>query len=58
GAVAIDLEGETETALVPFDWILDAKLVLSDELLKRGADQRAARLDHQQSAPEGGASSE
>ncbi len=44
GAVAIDLEGEDETALVPFAWITDAKLVLTDELMKRGAEVRAARL--------------
>ena len=46
--VAIDLEGEAETALVPFTWITDAKLVLSDELMKRGADIRAARLAAEQ----------
>ena len=43
--VAIDLEGEDETALIPFAWIVDAKLVLNDELMKRGADERAARLE-------------
>ena len=42
--VAIDLEGEDETALIPFAWIIEAKLVLTDELMKRGADARAARL--------------
>jgi ribosome maturation factor RimP len=42
--VAIDLEGDEDTALLPFAWITDAKLSLTDELLKRGADQRAARL--------------
>ena len=42
--VAIDLEGEEDTALLPFAWITDAKLSLTDELLKRGAEQRAARL--------------
>ena len=41
--VAIDLEGEAETALVPFAWILEAKLMLSDELMKRGAEERARR---------------
>ncbi len=41
--VAIDLEGEEETALIPFEWIIDAKLVLNDELMKRGAEQRALR---------------
>ena len=38
--VAIDLEGEDETALVPFAWISEAKLVLTDELMKRGAEAR------------------
>lgn len=41
--VAIDLEGEADTALIPFAWLAEAKLVLTDELLKRGAEQRAAR---------------
>lgn len=49
GQVAIDLEGEAETALIPFSWISDAKLVLSDELMKRGADIRAARLASEES---------
>ena len=44
-AVALNLEGEEETALVPFAWIVEAKLVLSDALMKRGADARAARLE-------------
>jgi ribosome maturation factor RimP len=42
--VAINLEGETETALLPFAWITDARLVIDEALLKRGADARAARL--------------
>ena len=50
--VAINLEGETETALAPFAWIVEAKLVLTDELLKRGAEQREARI---QSEPAGDA---
>lgn len=45
--VAIDLEGEAETALVPFTWISDCKLVLTDELMKRGASERAARIDQE-----------
>ncbi len=44
--VGIDLEGEAETALVPFAWIVDAKLTLTDDLLKRGAEKRAERLLH------------
>ena len=42
--VAIDMEGEAETALLPFAWLVDARLVLNDHLLKRGAVARAARL--------------
>jgi ribosome maturation factor RimP len=42
--VAINLEGEAETALVPFAWIVEAKLVLNDALMKRGAEQREARI--------------
>ena len=52
-AVAIDLEGEEETAMIPFAWIVEAKLILTDQLMKRGADVRAARLQsEQQQTPE------
>ena len=47
-AVAIDLEGEEETAVIPFAWIVEAKLMLTDQLMKRGADVRAARLQSEQ----------
>ena len=43
--VGINLEGEAETALLPFAWLVDAKLVITDALLKRGAEARAARID-------------
>jgi ribosome maturation factor RimP len=43
--IGIDLEGEEHTALIPFAWVVEAKLVLSDQLMKRGAAQRAARID-------------
>lgn len=52
GAVAINLEGEDETALLPFAWISEAKLVVTDELLKRGAEARAARLAKEQEQEE------
>jgi ribosome maturation factor RimP len=42
--VAINLEGEEATALLPFAWLVDAKLVLNDDLLKKGAEARASRL--------------
>jgi ribosome maturation factor RimP len=48
GNIAIDLEGEDHTALIPFSWIIDAKLVMTDALMKRGADQRLARMEEQQ----------
>ena len=55
--VAIDLDGEDETALIPFAWLADAKLVLTDELLKRGAALRAARGEPEDDGlPEGEAS--
>lgn len=46
--VGVDLEGEEATAMVPFAWILEAKLVLTDQLMKRGAEVRAARLASEQ----------
>jgi ribosome maturation factor RimP len=42
--VAINLDGDAETALLPFAWITDARLIIDDALLKRGAEARAARL--------------
>jgi len=50
--VGINLEGETETALIPFAWIVEAKLVLDDELMRRGAEQRTARLHPDNPSPE------
>ena len=45
--VGIDLEGEADTAMVPFAWIVEAKLSLTDQLMKKGAEARAARLAEQ-----------
>jgi ribosome maturation factor RimP len=50
--VGIDLEGEESTALIPFAWIIEAKLILTDDLMKRGAEQRAARLNSDQDTTE------
>jgi ribosome maturation factor RimP len=50
--VAINLEGEAETTLIPFAWITEAKLVLTDALMKRGAEQREARIQSER-APDG-----
>ena len=47
--IGINLEGEDETTVyVPFAWVAEAKLVLNDELMKRGAAQRAARMELEQ----------
>jgi ribosome maturation factor RimP len=42
--VAINLPDEAETTLIPLAWVTEAKLILTDELLQRGADARARRL--------------
>ena len=43
--VGINLEGETdETAYMPFAWVAEAKLVMNDALMARGAEARAARI--------------
>ena len=56
GNVLIDLDGEDDTALIPFDWLSDAKLVLTDALMKRGAAIRAARGEPEDDGlPEGAA---
>lgn len=48
--VGINTEEDPDSTLyIPFAWISEAKLVMTDQLMKRGADQRAARL---QSEPE------
>ncbi len=39
GNVLLDMDGEEDTALIPFDWIADAKLVLTDALIE--ADLKA-----------------
>ena len=42
--VAVNLDGEEDTVLVPFAWMQDAKLTLSDALMTLGAQKRAARM--------------
>lgn len=38
--IAIDLEGEEDTALIPFSWVHNAKLVLTDELIRESLSRR------------------
>lgn len=40
--VMIDLKGEEDTALIPFDWITDAKLVMTDALVAESLKARPA----------------
>lgn len=44
-AVLIDLEGDDQTAVIPFDWIADARLTLSDELISESLRRAAASGD-------------
>lgn len=39
--ISIDLDGEEETALIPFAWLHNAKLVLTDELIRESLSRRA-----------------
>jgi ribosome maturation factor RimP len=48
--IALNAEGEEDTILIPFAWLVEAKLVLTDELMKRGADARQARLEHERAS--------
>ena len=48
--VAINIEGEAETAMVPFGWLLEAKLVVTDALMAAGAKARADRISSQEIA--------
>jgi len=49
-AVALNVEGEADTILIPFGWITEAKLILTEELMKRGAEARAARIEHERAS--------
>jgi ribosome maturation factor RimP len=40
--VCINLEGEEDTALIPFDWIANARLVLTDDLIREALRRRGA----------------
>jgi ribosome maturation factor RimP len=40
--VCINLDGEADTALIPFDWLANARLVLTDELIRESLRRRGA----------------
>lgn len=41
--VCLDIEGEEETALIPFAWIASAKLVLTDDLMRESLRAQKAQ---------------
>ena len=51
--VLLDVEGEEDTALIPFEWIANARLVLTDELIReslraaKAAEARESEDDQQ-----------
>jgi len=51
-SILVDLEGETETAQFPFDWISDAKLVMNDKLLKNSAASSKQQAKQQENENE------
>ncbi len=42
GNVGINLDGEEETAFIPFDWIAEAKLLITDALIEAGQKAKEA----------------
>ncbi|MEE2565448.1 ribosome maturation factor RimP [Hyphobacterium marinum] len=48
--VLLNIKGEDETALIPFSWIADAKLVMTDELMKADLQAREGAPDEQGSS--------
>jgi ribosome maturation factor RimP len=42
GNVCINLDGEADTALIPFEWLANARLVLTDELIRESLRRRGA----------------
>lgn len=41
-SIDINLDGEDDTAQIPFDWISEAKLLITDELIKAGQEKKEA----------------
>ncbi len=50
--VGLDIEGEEETALIPFSWIVAGRLVLTDDLIRDSLRAAKAALKTQQDNPE------
>lgn len=43
--VCIDLDGEEDTALIPFEWLANARLILTDDLIRESLRRRGADED-------------
>ena len=54
-SIRLDIEGEDETALIPFAWIMEAKLVLTDELIRHSlkAAKEAAEKEQEHEYADG-----
>ncbi len=52
GNVLIDLDGEDDTAVVPFAWIADARLVLTDALIEESLKQAKKAQANLEDTPE------
>ena len=47
--IAIDLDNEKETALIPFAWISEAKLIITNSMIVKGGREKTARKNKKQS---------
>lgn len=56
--VGIDLDGEEDTAFIPFEWIVDAKILITDELIAAGQKARGADNEFTNVADRGSATSQ
>ncbi|MEE9272478.1 MAG: ribosome maturation factor RimP [Robiginitomaculum sp.] len=46
--IAIDLDNEKETAFIPFDWISNAKLLITNSMIKKGQKKENKKLKKRQ----------
>ncbi len=51
--VAIDLDNESETALIPFAWLSEAKLLITDEVIKKGQKKSNKKSRKKKSSQKG-----
>ena len=50
--VDINLDGDDDTAQIPFDWISEAKLLITDELIKAGQEKKDNAKKEAAAAPQ------